>query len=250
MSPEQAIFLGVLQGLTEFIPVSSSGHLVIAQSFIPGFSQPGVLFDAVLHGGTTLAVIWYFWERIVRLDRKALWLILVGTVPAGLTGVLFGGALEGLFTNVRAVGAALILTGAMNWAVDRKYNKQHTTKQMSWMEALVVGVFQALAIIPGISRSGATIFAGVAQGIKREDAAIFSFLLSIPAIFGAIGLQLFQHGAGNNIDPISYLFGMLAALFVGYISIYILMRLLISRRFRVFAAYCFVVGITTLFLVK
>lgn len=251
----QAIILGIIQGLTEFLPVSSSGHLVIAQSlmssdtnlFIPGFSQPGVLFDVSLHGGTLLAVILYFRKRIISLDKGMLLLLMLGSIPAGIVGFLFKDFLEGLFSNPQAVGAALLLTGGMNWLVDRTKNRERRTKGLGWKDALMVGIFQAIAIIPGISRSGSTIFAGVWRGIKKEDAAEFSFLLSIPAIGGAIFLQLIDY-SGESFNYMFYFLGAVVSLVIGYTSIGLLMKLLVQRYFKVFAIYCFIVGLTTLIL--
>lgn len=242
----QAVLLGVIQGLTEFLPVSSSGHLVIAQSFIKDFDQPGVLFDAVLHAGTLFAVLWYFRKRILALNKQALWLLLIGTIPAGLVGVLFQETLESFFGNVKLVGLALLFTGTMNWLVDKTKDKGQRTKELNWRDALFVGVFQAIAIIPGISRSGSTIFAGVFRGIKREDAALFSFLLSIPAVAGAVLLQLMTRGLNGEYQIPVYLSGMIASFIVGYLSIDVLMRLLLGRQFKIFAIYCFIVGLTTL----
>lgn len=247
MTPIQAIGLGIIQGLTEFLPISSSGHLVLAQSFIKDFSQPGVLFDVVLHAGTLFAVLWYFRKRILSLDRRMLWLLLVGTIPAALVGITFQNQLEGLFSNPQAVGMALLFTGGMNWMVDKIKIKNRQIK-ISEKKVLVVGVFQALAIIPGISRSGSTIFAGVWQGLKREDAATFSFLLSVPAVAGAAGLQLLKHGKGDDADFVVYFLGFAVAAVVGYLSIGLLMRLLIGRHFKAFAFYVFLVGLTTLVL--
>lgn len=250
MDISQTVFLGIIQGLTEFLPVSSSGHLVIAQSLIPGFSQPGVLFDVVLHAGTLLAVILYFRKRIISLDKRMLLLLIFGSIPAAFVGFLFKDFLEGLFSNPQAVGAALLATGIMNWLVDRTKNTEHRPlrgRKAGWWDALFIGAFQAIAIIPGISRSGSTIFAGVWRGIKKEDAAEFSFLLSIPAVSGAIFLQLI-YSHGESFNYMFYFLGAVVSLVVGYASIGLLMKLLIQRHFRVFAIYCFIVGLTTLIL--
>lgn len=248
MDVPQAIFLGVLQGLTEFLPVSSSGHLVIAQGFLPNFSQPGVLFDVTLHMGTLFAVLWYFRAQIIKLSREMLLLLVIGTVPAGLVGIVFADFLEGLFSSPRLVGVALLATGAMNWMVDRQKAIGNRQKAIGWRDALAIGVFQAVAIIPGISRSGSTIFAGVFQGIKKEDAALFSFLLSVPAVLGAMALQILSHGPENKINIPLYFIGATVAFVVGYLSIGILMQFLIKRRFRIFAIYSLIVGAGTILL--
>lgn len=236
----QAAFLGILQGLTEFLPVSSSGHLVLAQSLISGFSQPGVLFDAVLHAGTTLAVIIFFWDKIRKLTKNYFWLLLVGTIPAAVAGVLFQSQFEALFSNPRAVGLALILTGAANFLVDRFPKGE---KKLNWKNSLLVGLSQAFAIIPGISRSGLTIFTGVWRGIGRGEAATFSFLLSIPAIAGAAGWQILTHTSSlNEINLPNYILGATLAALFGYLSISTVLHFLTTQRFRAFAAYCFLVG--------
>lgn len=247
MTAVQAIFLGILQGLTEFLPVSSSGHLVLAQTFAKGFSQPGVLFDTVLHAGTMLAIIIYFRRQIILLTRSMVWLLVVATIPAAVAGVVFQSQFEILFSSVRVVGVALLVTGVMNWMVDKIQDKGYKTQEIGIRKALLVGIFQAVAIIPGISRSGSTIFAGVAQGIKRKEAAAFSFLLSIPAVAGANLLQLWTYG-GDNTSAVTYVLGFLAALAVGYLSIKLVMKLLLQHKFKVFALYAFVLGLTTLVL--
>lgn len=245
MSPLQAIFLGILQGLTEFIPVSSSGHLVIAQNFLPGFSQPGVLFDAVLHAGTMLAILIYFRQKIRKLERRMVWLLALGTVPAALVGILLQEQLEMLFSSLRVVGVALLFTGLANYFVDRFSPR---TISLSPVKAFLTGVAQAMAIIPGVSRSGLTIFAAVSQGIKKEEAAAFSFLLSVPAVAGAVSLQLVTHAEYAQINFVNYFLGFLAAFLVGYLAIDVVIKALVSRRFKIFALYCFILGLTTLLL--
>ena len=240
-----SLLLGVLQGLTEFLPVSSSGHLVLAQYLIPGFSQPGVLFDVVLHLGTLFAIVAYFRKAILDISRKYLFLIAVGTIPAVLFGFLFQSAIEDLFRSVQVVGFALLLTAAMNYLTDWEVKKN---KKISTKMAGVVGLAQALAIIPGVSRSGSTIFAGTRLGIAKKKAARFSFLLSIPAVAGANVLQLASHASGGSINPLYYFAGFLAAFISGYLAIGIVFRVLLSRRFRLFAAYCLLVAFLVILL--
>ncbi|MDO8503353.1 MAG: undecaprenyl-diphosphate phosphatase [bacterium] len=244
----QAIFLGALQGLTEFLPVSSSGHLVIAQALIPGFSQPGVLFDVILHLGTTLAVLWYFRKKILSLSLNYIFLLALGTLPAAILGVVFQSELEALFSSVRLVGITLLITGGMNWMIDKIPNSKSSTSRLNPLNALFIGVFQAIAIIPAISRSGSTIFAGVLRGINKEEAATFSFLLSIPAILGSVVLELITHRSTNSLDISVYLVGIFVSFVVGYLSIGVLMRFLVEKKFKVFAIYCWIVGLTTIIL--
>jgi len=238
-----AAFLGLVQGLTEFLPVSSSGHLVLAQSLIPGFTQPGVLFDVVLHFGTTFAVLYYFARRILSLDRKYLTLLAVGTIPAALVGYFFQKSLEGMFGNVSWVAIELIITGILNLAIDKLPSGE---KGISIKNSFLVGVAQAVAIIPGISRSGATIFTGVSLGVSKRQAAEFSFLLSVPAILGANLLQIITHGFDNGIPAASYLVGLIVSFLVGLISIKLVFKFLQEGKFKIFGIYSILLGVLVL----
>lgn len=242
MDNYQAVFLGVLQGFTEFLPISSSGHLVIAQSLIPDFYQPGVLFDTVLHAGTFLAIVFYFREKLTKLDSYYIKLLLVGTIPAALVGFLFQTFFESLFGYTKLVGAALIITSVINYLTDKNKTSK---KNLSISDSLFVGLFQAFAIIPGISRSGSTIYAGTKRGIDRKKAAEFSFLLSLPAVFGANILQFYTNSASIAFKH-TYIIGFLAAFVSGYLAIGLVLRLLVAGKFRFFALYCLLVGVFTL----
>lgn len=243
MSFWTAALLGVVQGLTEFLPVSSSGHLVIAQSLMGNFEQPGVAFDAVLHAGTTLAVLVYFRERIMRMDKKYLGLLIIGTVPAGVMGVIFYKVFEVLFRSVELVGVALMVTGVINVLTDRAMARRENP---GYFDALLVGVAQAIAIVPGISRSGATIFAGVSLGIDRRRAAEYSFLLSVPAIIGANVMEMYLHGAEMAAGWGDYAAGMAGAFVAAMAAIGIVLRVLTGRKFRAFGVYCIVLGVAVL----
>src|SRR3989344_9703246 len=239
MNIVQAAFLGLIQGLTEFLPVSSSAHLVLAQSFIPGFSQPGVLFDVALHGGTLLAVIWYFRKKLLEMTPQIMWLLILGTIPAILVGLFFKDFLEGLYDNTKTLGYELLISGFICWGID-KWNRG-TRTNISWLDSMLIGIFQAIAIIPGISRSGVTIFGGVVRGLDKKEAAVFSFLLSIPAIGGAIVLEGLSEAKNVQVELIpQYLVGFLVALVVGYLSIGILLRFIAENKFKYFAYYCWV----------
>ena len=239
----QAIFLGVLQGVTEFLPVSSSGHLVIVQSLLPGFSQPGILFDVVLHLATTLAVLVYFREKILRLTKDYTLLLVVGTIPAGLAGILFQDFFESLFSSLWLAGVTLIITGVLNYFTDRfTARRQNVTK----VDAILVGVAQAVAIVPGISRSGSTIFAGTALGIERRTIAEFSFILSVPAILGAGLMQVITHGINGDINIGVYMVGSVFAFLAAIVSIGVLLRFLMTRGFKFFAIYCVVIGVVAI----
>jgi undecaprenyl-diphosphatase len=237
--------LGVLQGLTEFLPVSSSGHLAIAQHLIPGFSQPGVLFDVVLHSGTFFAVIFYFRKRLLKITPGYIGLLIVGSIPAGLIGFLFRHGIENLFSDVKLVGIALLFTAIMNFLTDKK---DEVKKDISAKDSFLVGVAQALALIPGISRSGSTIFAGSSLGINKKEAAEFSFLLSVPAVFGANLLEFLSHEGGRGITPGFYIVGFSAALVSGYVAIYFAIKFLLAKKFRFFGVYCLLIGLLVVLL--
>jgi undecaprenyl-diphosphatase len=259
-----ALLLGLLQGLTEFLPVSSSGHLVLAQSLIPGFSQPGVLFDVALHLGTLVAVCIYFWKDLWDLagslfsprsaeaaaHRHLLWLLIVGSVPTAVIGLLFREQFEAMFTNAQGTSVWLLITGTLLFITDRVPGQGRGLSAMSIVDALVIGTAQGLAIIPALSRSGTTIAAGVFLGLERGLLVRYSFLLSIPAITGAFFLQVVvhRHEAFQGIDPLAYGVGTLAAALVGYWSIAVLLNMTRSRRLSVFAYYCWVVGGLAFFL--
>jgi undecaprenyl-diphosphatase len=235
-----SIFLGILQGLTEFLPVSSSGHLVLAQHLIPGFSQPGVLFDVTLHAGTLLSIVIYFRKKILKISKNYLLLLAIGTVPAVVFGFLFRTVIEGFFLSTRLVGLALIATSVMNFLTDRAKSKRKT---FSYQDSALVGLTQALAIIPGVSRSGSTIFTATSLGIKRREAAEFSFLLSVPAVLGANILQFLTYTKNAGLELDFYLFGFGAALVTGYLAIGATLRLLKEKRFKFFAFYCLGLGL-------
>lgn len=237
------IFLGILQGLTEFLPVSSSGHLVLAQSLMPSFTQPGVLFDVVLHLATSFAVLVYFRERILKYTLSDVVLLAVGTIPAFIVGFFFKDFIETLFLSVKVVGVGLLVTAIFNFMTDRAYARRES---ISKIDAFLIGVFQAVAIVPGISRSGSTIFAGTNLGVRRETAASFSFILSIPAIMGASFLEFVTRDGGVQVPFANYLFGGIFAFLSALLAIYIVINLLSVKRFRGFSIYCLVLGIIAL----
>lgn len=248
-----ASLLGIIQGFTEFLPISSSAHLVIIQEFLPNFSQPGILFDVALHGGTLLAVMFYYrrklWELATLQDTKLLALLAIGTLPAALAGYFFNDLFESMFGSLFWVGTALIISGIMNWFVNSPQRPVHSAQRPGTLHALIVGLFQAVAIVPGISRSSATIFSGTMLGIDKKQAADFSFLLSIPAIAGAIVLQTTKHAA-SIVDYTPYAVGFIFAALIGYFSIGWLLSLLVQNRYKIFAYYCLVLGILVVFLLN
>ena len=258
----QALILGVVQGLTEFLPVSSSGHLALAQALIPGFNQPGVFLDVMLHVGTLAAVVVYFRRDLVALVRslpqlvrgggdpveRRLWLgVLIASVPTGIMGVLLQDRVESMIGSVPFIGAALMVTGLVLLAGEALSKKVITRLgPPSLGRALLIGIAQGIAVIPGISRSGSTISAARALGITGPEAARFSFLLSLPAVGGAAFLTAIKNhaaiAASTSAQVAGYLAGPLVAAVVGFVAIGLVMRLLKSGRFVWFAAYCLALG--------
>lgn len=254
MSLYAAILLGLLQGLTEFLPISSSGHLAVAQHFIPEFSQPGLLFDIVLHLGTLLAVVIYFRREVALLVRslapgdggnvwRRLWVTLIlGTIPVVIVGLLFGGLVERSFEQLWVVGLGLIITGTLLLSSRQLSREGRDLAQLDLRDALTVGLFQSAALVPGISRSGATIVGGLMRGLSHDAAARFSFLLSIPAILGAAAYDLPRVSFLEAGAVTGYVAGFATAFVVGYICIGVVLRLLAIGRFHILGYYCLTAG--------
>ncbi len=262
MNPFQSIVLGIVQGAAEFLPVSSSGHLVLVP-WAFGWADPGLLFDTLVHWGTLLAVVVYFrgglwallqaWVRSV-LQRKVdspeartAWLILIATIPGAVIGYLFEGYFESLFASPGSVALLLIATGAVLVASDMVYRRVRRHRYPGLGDAVIIGFAQAAAIAPGLSRSGLTIAAGVFRGLSREDAARFSFLLSVPIILGAglaqIGKTL---GAAGGTAWLPLVLGFVSAAVSGYLAIRFLLKFVQRHRLWPFAVYCWCVAAAVL----
>ncbi len=253
------ILLGILQGLTEFLPISSSGHLALAEQFFR-IQKPGIVFDIFVHFGTLLSVLWVFRRRIGRLalapwrggeDLRLLGLLVVGSIPTGIVGLALDSVAEAAFGQSGAVGVGLLLTAAVLTFAERRGSTAgpKALEQIRWREALWVGVAQGIAVLPGISRSGSTIVMGLLCGLRRTDAAEFSFLLFIPAIVGATVLKLgeaLSHPEVHNALWGSYLAGTVVAFLSGTVAIRFLMKFLRERRLTPFAVYCAVLGIVAI----
>lgn len=239
-----AVILGAVQGLTEFLPVSSSGHLVIFQELL-GFDGPRVMFSVLLHLATSAAVLVYFREKLFKLDRRMIILIGIGSVPAVIAGLLIEPFVEIFFESVRIVGIALLVTSLLTYLTDKPFARR---SKINLIDSLMIGVAQAFAIVPGISRSGSTIFAGTASGIDRKTVAEYSFLLSVPVIIGASAYELLKHGASVNEDLLPIAAGAFTAFAVGMIAISIVLRLLTEKRFKFFSAYTLILGVVAIFL--
>jgi undecaprenyl-diphosphatase len=237
-----AIILGIVQGLTEFLPVSSSGHLAVVGSFLD-VDQPGILFETLLHAGTVFAVVWYLRDRIIRITTKEIGLVLFGSIPAGLVGLLLASQIEGLFSMLKLVGVAFLVTAFLNYQTDKSSGKR---EQLDIYDALAIGVLQAIAIIPGISRSGSTIFAGSRMNLTKTAAAEFSFLLSIPAIIGANLYEFLKYSGGGDFSLSLGAVGFVAAFASGLFAINFLITMLTERNLKVFSIYLVVVGIMTI----
>jgi len=249
-----AFLLGILQGATEFLPVSSSGHLVLVP-WLLGWPAPGLAFDVVVHWGTALAVIVYFWRDWVNIVKEARFfpknlasLILLGTLPAALLGYLLEDFFEGMFARPVAAAGFLLVTATLLAATEWLGRRERDLDKLTWLDALIVGLAQALAILPGISRSGATIAAGLARGLRREPAARFSFLLATPIILGAGLLKVMDLAQTGDLAAQAPMLvvGFVTAGVVGFGCIHFLMRYLQRRRLYPFAVYCAVVGIACL----
>lgn len=263
----QSILLGVVQGLTEFLPISSSGHLVIVP-YLLGWEfapQQAFIFDVLVQVATLVAVIAYFWRDLITLiaalgrgiknknplgdfqSRLAIY-ILIATLPAGVIGVLIKDPVEAAFSNTQVVAILLFVTAGLLVVAERVGKRNKTLEQMDWKAALWIGFFQALAVFPGISRSGATIVGGMARDFQREPAARFSFLISIPIMLAAGLLALLD--LINIPNPLAslvvYLPGFIASAVVGYLSIRWLLRYLTRHPLYIFAVYCALLGLLTL----
>ena len=274
MNPTEAILLGIIQGLTEFLPVSSSGHLVLFQHLF-GLKEAELFFDVCVHLGTLLAVIIVFRQEIKNIifammrllssrgpkksalqkiesdpDLKLALLIVIGSIPTAVLGLMFHNIADRLFSSPFFTGLMLMVTGLLLWLTRRANTGAGGTniEGFSRTKAFVIGIVQGLAIIPGISRSGSTISIGLLLGINRETAARYSFLLSIPAIVGAGLLSL--KDSLSETDPVIWLslWGAAAAALVGYTALKVLLGLVKKGHLHLFAPYCWLVGILAIVL--
>ncbi|MCX7875201.1 MAG: undecaprenyl-diphosphatase UppP [Melioribacteraceae bacterium] len=270
----EAIILGIVQGLTEFLPISSTAHLTITGKFLNLISETNperwTAFIAVIQLGTLISVLIYFWKELIlilknfleenwfnrvklsqqTIDSKLGWYLIVATIPVVVIGLLFKDFIEGIFTkNLFVIGFSLIFL-AIILAIAEKVGKFSRTKEnLNWIDALVIGIAQALALIPGSSRSGTTITAGLFLGLNRETAARFSFLMSIPAISASGLLQFYQ--SLSFIDENGFIAMIVATIIsaiVGYLSIEFLLRYLKSKSTWIFIIYRIAVGIIIIFL--
>lgn len=275
MSIIQAIILGIVQGITEFLPISSSGHLVIFQQILGMEMDNSVTFEVILHFGTLLAVIFVYFKDVIMLiregigllldilknlgtiftkkrtvqlvrsdERKLTVMVLVASAPTAIIGLL----LEDIFTtylmNLLTVGFALLVTGTLLLTTDKIAKGNNKAGKASYKDAFIVGLFQSLAITPGVTRSGSTIFAGLLRGFDKEFAIRFSFLCFLPAVGGVSLLKISDLSAQDlATSGVNYFAGMLTAAIVGFICIKTLLIMLKKNKFHYFGYYCYLVGI-------
>jgi undecaprenyl-diphosphatase len=255
--------LGIVQGATEFLPVSSSGHLVLVP-WLLRWENMGLAFGALLHLGTLVAVVAFFWRDLWQLvvagvlsakerslsgdpSRKLAWLIVLGSVPAALLGLTLEDFFESLFGQPVWVGILLMVTGTLLAATEGWSRRRLEMTELGWVDALVVGLGQAIAIAPGISRSGATISAGLWRGLRREAAARFSFLLSVPVILGAGLFEMKDIFVVPMVSdaPLTLVVGFASAAVSGFLCIRFLLSYLQRRSLYPFAIYCWAAGLAT-----
>jgi undecaprenyl-diphosphatase len=261
----EAIVLGIVQGLTEFLPISSTAHLRIVPAFF-GWSDPGAAFTAVVQLGTMAAVLLFFWRDLLRilsawfralyqpeprgtLDARLGWYLIYGTIPIAILGLVFKNQIETGARDLRIIGWVLVLFGVVLWLVDRSFPQRKTIADLTLRDGLLFGLAQSLALIPGVSRSGATITAGRALSYTREDAARFSFLLSVPAVVLSGLFELRKVGGEGGPAWGPTIVATMVAFAVGYAAIAWLLRWLTSHSMAVFAIYRVALGALVLFLV-
>ena len=265
----QGIIIGIVQGLTEFLPVSSSAHLIFVQEFL-GVNEPGIAFDVLVHLGTLVAVVSYFFKDIIEMIKaffgslidlfkgrfkegfkedsykKLAWMVIIGTIPVGIVGIAFQSEIEAIFESLTIAAVFLLITAVLLYVSQRLNVGSRDIKDSGIKEAIIVGIGQACAIIPGLSRSGTTISSGLLIGLDKEFAAKFSFLLAVPAILGATVVQLDGIETGLDANLLPYTLGFLAALISGYLAISILLKLIREKSLDVFVVYCLIVGASVL----
>jgi undecaprenyl-diphosphatase len=260
----QAVILGAIQGLTEFLPISSSGHLVLAESLL-NIKLPGITFEVMAHLGTLLAVLVYFGKDVIEIvsaffselfgrsrRHKGLWgnpdsrlgiLIIIGTIPAGIVALLFKSQIERLFTDPLFVCGALVVTGLVLWGADGDRRGRRKSYDLKVGDAISVGIAQAFAIAPGLSRSGLTVATGLRRRIERPLAAKLAFLLSIPAVGGAVLLDILEiRKSGVQLPWQMIGAGAGTAFLTGLLSIGIMMSIVKAGKLRWFSVYCWLVG--------
>ncbi|MCL2809391.1 MAG: undecaprenyl-diphosphate phosphatase [Treponema sp.] len=261
MSIFEAIILGVVQGLTEFLPVSSSGHLVLLQKIF-GINEPSLFFDTMLHAGTLLAVfavLWKdIWELLKKPFQKLTLFLIIATIPAIIAGLAFNKTIEDIFNSAKFLGFCFLITTVLLVTAEllskkaRNENNLKSRENMKWIDGLFIGIMQAVAILPGISRSGATISGALFRKLDRDFAARFSFLLSIPIILGAVVLHSRELLKGSedtiySISAAAVIAGTVAAAIVGFFAVKFMIKIIKEKSLFGFAIYTGVLGLLIIF---
>lgn len=247
----QAVIYGIVQGLGEFLPISSTAHITLAP-WLFGWEDPGLAFDVALHMGTLLAVVIFFWRDWINLIRagftdiksregRLFWHIMLACIPGGIFGVLFEEQVETTFRNPLLIGVMLIVMGIVIYVADKYSRSEIALLDTGFRRSFLIGVSQAIAMIPGVSRSGITMAAGRALGIRREDAARFTFLLSTPFIFLS-GVYKARDLASISVDIVPFIIAIVTAAIVGAFSIKFILDYLKKKGFGIFAVYRFIIG--------
>ena len=263
MTVYQAIVLGILQGLAEFLPISSSAHLSLAP-WLFGWPEPGLAFDVSLHVGTLVAILWYFrreWAELTHaawtivatrevrtVQQRRVVFLVVATIPAAIAGLLLEEYAETVFRAPVITAGALIVLGVLLWIVDRLMPERRVLDTMRWSDALLIGLAQVLALVPGVSRSGATITAGRALGLDRSTAAVFSFLMSMP-IIAAAAVRKVPDAVREIGLSVPLVAGVLAAALSGWLAIAVLLRFVTRHSYAAFAVYRVLLGVFVLWLI-
>jgi len=256
----QAIVLGLFQGLGEFLPISSSAHLVLVP-WLFHWEDPGLTFDIALHVGTLIAVIAYFWKDWLRLvtqgftapkttDGRLFWYLVIATVPGAIVGYALEKKAETIFRTPLLIAVALIVMGAILYWAERKSAKKDDLSNITLRTSFLIGLSQALAIIPGVSRSGITMTTGLFSGLSREAAARFSFLLSTPIILGAAIIKVPYLVRHPDVIDANFLIGMVVAFITGIASISFLLRYVQTKTFLPFVWYRFAIGALVIILIN
>lgn len=260
MTTVQAIILGLFQGLGEFLPISSSAHLVLVP-WLFHWEDPGLTFDIALHVGTLIAVIAYFWKDWLRLvtqgftapktmDGRLFWYLVIATVPGAIVGYALEKKAETIFRTPLLIAVALIVMGAILYWAERKSAKKDDLSNITLRTSFLIGLSQALAIIPGVSRSGITMTTGLFSGLNREAAARFSFLLSAPIILGAAIIKVPYLVHHPDVINANFLIGMVVACISGIASIGFLLRYVQTKTFLPFVWYRFAVGALVIIIIN
>lgn len=243
----EAIMLGIIQGLTEFLPISSSGHLVLMQKLF-GLKEGNLTFDTMLHLGTLLAVLIIFWADIISMIKKPFSrltiLVVIGTIPTAIIGLALKDFFEQLFASGSTIGVEFIITGLILWWAESRPYGHKQLAEVTLTDAGIIGVMQGIAIFPAISRSGLTIAGALFRGIERDTAARFSFLLSIPSILGAVVLQAKDLGAQGlgDFQLLPMLVGTIISAIFGYMAIKWMLKLIAKGKLKYFSYYVWVLG--------